>query len=391
MIEEFPFPHQSFGTTPQGPYDLIGPDLAVPTESPSSADVVGLGKRMREENVREVVLVHGTFAGNDIIGLMRRFSRFSPRVSRMMKELGKKWFDQLANEVGNYTADYAEHLAGMLATESGSSLPVTRYCWSGENNHLGRACGVLALLEKILHRDWAVGERVIFLAHSHGGNLLAMLSLLVGASEQSKRAFLRATHLHYPLQGQHGDQTNWERTRSILLQDDLRSKLPIIDVVTFGTPLRYGWNMSSVERLLHIVQHRPLVPGEPWRAAIPKSPSDAIHAVAGDYVQQLGIGGTDFPHSPFAWKSCRAERRLRRIFEPSIRRRDLKKHLLEGRRVGLDGKTLLVNYPSTAEEWNEKLLGHGVYTCSPWLPFHLRAIAREFYGMYPNLDPLPCP
>lgn len=55
-------------------------------------------------------------------------------------------------------------------------------------------------------------------------------------------------------------------------------------------------------------------------------------------------------------------------------------HLSCGHRASLDGKTFLVEYASTTEDLNQKLFGHGVYTCRQWLPFHLRLIADEFYS-----------
>ena len=102
-------------------------------------------------------------------------------------------------------------------------------------------------------------------------------------------------------------------------------------------------------------------------------------AKGGDYVQQLGIGGTDFLHAVFAWRSWNSERRIRKMFAPSIRRRDLTKNLKRGIRVSQDGTTLLVDYPSTEDHWNQKLFGHGIYTCRRWLQFHLQRIVEEFY------------
>ena len=68
------------------------------------------------------------------------------------------------------------------------------------------------------------------------------------------------------------------------------------------------------------------------------------------------------------------------MFESTVRRRDLKKYLMRGQRVSLDGQTVLVDYASTPEGWNRKLFGHGVYTCRQWLPFHLREITEAFYS-----------
>ena len=42
--------------------------------------------------------------------------------------------------------------------------------------------------------------------------------------------------------------------------------------------------------------------------------------------------------------------------------------------------TLLVDYSADDNPWYRKLLGHGVYTCRPWLPFHLQEITERFYA-----------
>ena len=152
-------------------------------------------------------------------------------------------------------------------------------------------------------------------------------------------------------------------------------------MATFGTPPRYRWDEGTYRHLLHFVQHRPLKPEQPARARLPKSVQELLRARGGDYIQHLGIGGTDFYHSIFAWRSWRVERRLRRMFEATIRRRHLPRNLTRGLRVSLDGTTLLVDYPETEERWNQRLIGHAVYTQKEWLPFHLNEITKRFYGI----------
>lgn len=375
--DEFPFPHHAFGQPAATRFRFASADAATTPMPDQHAD---LGAQFRSGQLREIMLVHGTFAGNDSAGWIRRVARFSPRVSALLKDLAKHWFDQLADEVGNYTDDYADRMSETLGRDP-SPIPVHRFCWSGENHHLGRACGALALMESIVARKWSPQDRVMFLAHSHGGNLLAMWSLLLGGSEVSKRAFLRATHAHYPAVKTEEAMDRWSGTRAALLSPDFASTLPAMDVVTFGTPLRYRWNLDQIGKLLHFVHHRPTIDGQPARAAMPTSPADVIEAKGGDYVQHLGIAGTDFPHPFYAWRSRRDERRLQRLFEPRVRRRDLLRHLKEGRRVSLDGNSLLVNYGPPDEPLRGKLFGHGVYTCSPWMSFHLQEIAREFFDV----------
>jgi hypothetical protein len=220
--------------------------------------------------------------------------------------------------------------------------------------------------------------RILILAHSHGGNLLAMLSQIVGSDQSTIEAFFEQTKLHYhsPIRGKN-DLKVWLRVRERLAAS---RSFPAIDVATFGTPLRYRWNRQVCPKLLHFVQHRGLDPREPNKAVFPRSIQEVYEAVAGDYVQHFGIAGTDFLPSLFAWRDWVVERRMQRMFESTARRRDLWKKLMMGRRESCDGTTLLVDYSIDHNEWYRKLLGHGVYTCRQWLPFHLREIAERFYG-----------
>ncbi len=92
------------------------------------------------------------------------------------------------------------------------------------------------------------------------------------------------------------------------------------------------------------------------------------------------IAGTDFLPSIFAWRDWIVERRMRNLFEPPPASPRLIKHLKLGRRVSIDGTTLLVDYPDTDAQWNRKLFGHGIYTCQQWLLFHLCEIVKRFYA-----------
>lgn len=373
----FRFPHHTLAEDEvPGPHKLVSSVEVKPVLDPSCHDMPQVAECLRENSVRRVYLLHGTFAGNDIGGIVREVARFSPVSARRLKEIARSWVDELAGEIGNYTAGYAERLSQMLHSDVASPIQVERFGWSGENHHLGRCDGALALLNK--WRTESIDGRVLVFAHSHGGNLMAMLSLLVGASDELKKSFFEATRMHYHsvLRGK-VDLQFWEEIRDAILDPNYRC--PPIDVVTFGTPLRYRWNRNVCPKLLHVVQHRSTIDAEPARAAVPKSIPDVTQAVAGDFVQQLGIGGTDFLPPIYAWRDWVVERRLAWLFESTVKRRDLWTKIKQGRRESCDGETLLVDYPATEGKLNQKLFGHGVYTCHEWLPFHLNQVCDHFY------------
>lgn len=381
MSSELPFPHHNYLQDPDdGAFELVPAEDASACRDPTSADLPDVRRRLRMANVAEIVLIHGTFAGNDIIGLVREVARLSPKLASSLNALGKQVLDRIAGEIGNYNDAFANVCDGLVNSGQANAIKVTRFSWSGENHHLGRAAGAVALLDHIHSRAWDPNQRILFFGHSHGGNLLAMMSWLLGCNRSSKQAFFSATRLHYcnPL-SRRIDLPQWEKVHDQLMNEALSANLPALDVVTFGTPLRYRWNTDVCSRLLHFVHHRPLMPDHPSLAKIPSSVQEVFQAVGGDYVQQLGIGGTDFLHYALAWRSWSSERRLRRMFAAHIRRRDLAKSLRRCLRVSRDGITLLVDYPDTPEKHFQQLIGHGIYTRSEWLPFHLQSIATRFY------------
>ena len=378
LDEEFRFAHHTFALSePRGEMCVISPEHAVPLLDPQVDQFGQVAKKLREAGVRNILLIHGTFAGGDVTGFVRELKRFSPARALRAHQLSKAWFDELAGDIGNYTDGFTKRMHELLNAPGESRINVERFGWSGENHHIGRADGAVALLRKIdsMQQD----GRLLILAHSHGGNLLAMLSQIVGASDHVRELFFRATRLHYhsPLRSK-VDLQDWTQAREMLLDRDRRPRE--IDIVTFGMPLRYRWNRDVVPRLLHFAQHRSIEGHDPMKAVIPRSVGDVVTAASGDYVQHLGIAGTDFIPSLFAWRDLLVERRLGWLFESTARRRDVFQKLKQGRRVSSDGKTLLIDYPATPGREHQKLFGHGVYTSPIWLRFHLETICEHFYS-----------
>ena len=373
------FPHHTFtADEPRGEVVHVSADLALPVENPGASDMGSVPVLLREAGVTNILLVHGTFVGGDIIGIVREVRRFSPVSAKRLDQLGKAWFDELVGDVGNYTDQYSRQLGDLINPASLPPIQVERFGWSGENHHIGRADGAVALVNKLASMEHQ--GRILVMAHSHGANLLAMLSQIAGGAAHSTEAFFKATRLHYhsPLRSK-VDLQDWTLAREVLL--DSGSHRRPIDIATFGAPLRYRWNREICPRLLHVIQHRIVDQASPAKALIPRGIGDVTSAVGGDYVQHLAISGTDFLPSFFAWRDLIVERRLRRLFEATSRRRDVIRKLKQGRRESSDGKTLLVDYPNTAAQENQKLFGHGIYTSAKWLPFHLRSICQHLYDV----------
>jgi hypothetical protein len=209
--------------------------------------------------------------------------------------------------------------------------------------------------------------------------VLALLTNLLGADPSARREFFHATRSFYHRwRSSRVDFPVWQRVEDLLLDAAHPLRRVALDVVTFGTPIRYGWDGGGYDKLLHFHEHRPPRPDRDWLAPYPPRPLRVLTARAGDFVQQIGIAGSGFPPNPFAWRTCSANRRLRRLVARNVPRW-LFTNLRHGVRVADEGTTLLFEYGDPAR-FPSHLFGHALYTRRRWLPLHCGHIAAEFYG-----------
>ncbi|MHC4933340.1 MAG: hypothetical protein ACYTGV_14240, partial [Planctomycetota bacterium] len=332
-----------------------------------------VGEAYRAAHVSVVYLIHGTFVGSDALGLLGELSRMAPDLGARLRSWQKRAVDRLTGESANYTKEYAR------AFEEALGIPVRLFHWSSENDHLGRSDAAVRLIEELARAEVPRGDRVLLWSHSHGGNVLALVSNLVGGDPMSRGRFFRAARPYYlrPLLGRAAHPV-WPRVRGLLNRNELAHLT--LDMVTFGTPVRYGWETRGYGKLLHFINHRPL-PGLPeHQARFPPDLKAVREGAGGDHIQQIGIAGTDFPKATFDWRSRRAERRLRELLQPGFRNRDLLARLKAGVRLPEEGTTLLIDYDDTGESLREHVGGHALYTFSRWLPFHAEQVARRLYS-----------
>jgi hypothetical protein len=327
-----------------------------------------------------VYLMHGTFAGTDAAGILTELGRVFPSAQESLAKLAKAVVDAAFADNGNYVAAYARLFEEALNADGGPPIPVRTFAWSGENHHLGRADAAVRLIDELASTELPAGKRILCWGHSHAGNVFALMTNLVAGDEESINSFFRAAAWHYrvPLLGMI-DMPIWEKVER-RLRDGPR---PIIraplDLVTFGTPIRYGWDVQGYDRLLHFVNHRPR-PGQPLeRAFWPPTPDDVRRGLDGDYVQQFGIAGTNTLPALWSWRGWFAEQRLGRLLQPDFSPLDLTARLRLGLRTPDAGRTLLVDYGPAEGSLAEHLAGHAVYTKLDWLPFHAAETARELY------------
>lgn len=374
-------PHHTYcGEPPGSPWELVRAVPCPPGHVGFEQDMAVCGEALRAAGVGAVVLVHGTFVGHDPLGLLGELGRIAPAFESGLRSWSKALVDFVMRETGNYSAGFARRMEAGVNGNAGARIPVHRFCWSGENHHLARCEAALGLIEYLHQRDLPAGRRILLWAHSHGGNVCALASWLLSAGPEELNCLLDAARIHYRSPFfKRLDRPLWERVRDLLLRRPGPLSDHPLDVVTFGMPLRHRWTSSDSSRLMHVVHHRPSGGLPAWRARWPWNPLRVLTAADGDYVQQLGIAGTNFAPPWPLWRALRADWRLNRLLQGDVGASRLWARLKTGQRVAGDGLTLLVDYGHLGPNVVGHLLGHGVYTRSRWMVWHLQEIVRRWY------------
>jgi hypothetical protein len=335
-----------------------------------------VGKIFRAAGIKVIYLVHGTFAGDDPAGLLSELSRRMPTTGYRLRSFIKRMIDALVGSHGNYTDDYADLFQEALNAGQEPAIEVHRFCWSGENHHLGRANAAVQLLAEMSEREQQ-GATMLW-GHSHAGNVFALMTSLLAGDPELIDAFFRAAKPYWstlPRKGREGSAWNVMFERLSPRDKALFTRPP--HFCTFGTPIRYGWESTGYKSLLHFVNHRRVPELPDYRADFPKSAGDIQTAAGGDYVQQLGIAGTNTMPSIFTPRALRADRRLNKKLQERGAIWRLRERLKMGMRVPEEGTTLLVDYGEPAGMLPEHLAGHAVYTEPAWLLFHAEQSAAH--------------
>ena len=146
-----------------------------------------IGSALKNNNVRQTILVHGTFTGDDALGLYNSLEPINKALADSLREKSKNLIDNLTDDVGNYTSEYANALS------FSSSVPCELFVWSGGNYHHARLRGLLKLaqylVEKITNNKIQDDEKILLLGHSHAGQLFALLTTFLAEGEQSQTLY----------------------------------------------------------------------------------------------------------------------------------------------------------------------------------------------------------
>lgn len=387
------FRHQRYHSEPPtSPYRLL---REVKPTRPQTVEftnqLAAAGESFGQAEVVAVYCVHGTFAGNDALGLLTELARFAPGLSNSLQRCGKRTVDLVTGESGNYTPEYVAAMEAGLSAGGGRTIPVRLFNWSSQNNHIGRADGAIRLLDELSRLattmptevlNAANPPRVVLWGHSHAGNVFALLTNLLGGDSEAREEFFAAARRFYqPFVRRHVDVPVWHHVRSLLEDAQHPVKKLALDIVTFGTPIRYGWDTNGYANLLHFVHHRPCQGADEHLGPQSIELRRLLAAVDGDYIQQLGIAGSNLAPNLFAVRTLMADWRLDKFLERDVAREGFRTRVARGTRVPDEGATLLVDYTEIEQGIRNHLAGHAVYTRRKWLPFHCLQVAEQFYEM----------
>ncbi|MEE8607794.1 MAG: hypothetical protein V3S55_09325 [Nitrospiraceae bacterium] len=417
------FQHANYSRSNPGDRALIRQfEPGAPPDSLAWRDAMGdLGRRMGAAGVRTVLFMHGTVLGTDPFGmqrldeaggLRRGYSRGIPGLEALLAlmragsnglpsfqggqkpplhddDQTKKLIDDQAGDACNFTAEYVGSFHNAVNRDATRSLICQRFLWCCEHHHLGRARAALALLHHLRtlcqESHLGAGDRILVQAHGQAGLVVALLSNLLAPGGSSGRTkFLQALKLGIAEAGGENQRSaglgDIEQLESLLQTGQALNSVSL-DVVTFGTSVRYGWDTAGLGRLLHLVNHRPMRgDGKQWLAKmeLPQITMEMPITWGGDYIQQLAVAGSDaVPTTP---KAQAANRALWELLEPYDGFERWLECARKSVRCANDGACLLVDYQDAGSTtaWDH-VYGHAAYTRLNALLFNTTEIVRALY------------
>lgn len=380
------FRHQTYPTTP-----VVRPRLLRLSTEDKPANIT----RLHEvHEIHRILLVHGTFMGDDPFGISEVLElaaenagflrRGLETLAQGLAEATKTMMGSVSQDVANYSAEVAARLQQLVGESIVVELPAPS--WSGQNHHTARVDLAMRLFVRLTEVVHSPEQRVLLWGHSHAGNGFAILSNLLANDKNAVRRVFEAAGN----QPEHWQLVRMELERSGSPHPLARS----VDMATFGTPVRYGWDTDGFGSLLHVLHHREQDPRNPFRTRPlfpPHGLADTLTAKFGDWVQAFAIEGTDVSTAT----SVAANRELAKVLTAGLADpehgvdtrflqpshiRDVCARWKTGTRCHADGHNLLVDYQpcgrrtSLGQPIEQSVLGHGVATTLDWLPRHLSLI-----------------
>jgi hypothetical protein len=389
------------------------PDAGTPAWQEAMGQV---GEKLSQAGVRMIVFLHGSILGTDVFGLgrldevgglKRGYSRgisgldsllsfmregtngITPLPGGLVPPLSndeptRKLLDSQIGDAGNFTAALVDQCHKALNQRLATPIACVRELWSSEHHHLGRALAACRLLDRlrgfVTEKRLGFGDRILVLAHGQAGLVLALASNLLCPSPITGRKTL-IDHL-LAAQPQGPDAEAIRRIEPLLANGTVLNGAAL-DVVTLGTPIRYGWDQSGIGKLLHIVNHRNLrTDGKTWlsKMDLPQITVEMPIAWGGDYVQQLAVAGSDAVPRGEAAKA--ANKAIWELVEPYDGFERWVECARRASRFPSEGQCLLVDYKDCTSSANvrDHYYGHAAYTRTNAALFNFNQIVGRLYS-----------
>lgn len=386
------FQHQRLtADEPEAPWSATAAPFPAQLGDPAFKDSIDRFIASIEQHIDSLWLVHGTFVGNDALGIFGQIERAIPALGPTLKLLGKNLTDALAGDTGNFSNRFAEQI-------SGTAL-VNRFTWSGENSHSGRCKAAIELLAAMIEQIETC-PRVLLWGHSHAGNIAALVTNMIGAEPWCRDAFLKLAEPLFPASNNQSTQpTALVKVREAF-SSGTAQKLEL-DIVNYGTPVSYGWDSGGYRKLMHVVNHHP-ASGQPlwlcppvkvagrWlfpnfnsntgsEVSTPDSLGGDDEQLSGDMIQILGIAGSEFLPWLLDQSTRDCETALQKFIAPGHERNEYIRHASIGARVANEGISVLVEYDNT-NGLAAATMGHSIYTRTAWLAFHCDLVRKTLYS-----------
>lgn len=377
------------------------------------------GQTLSDAGVRTLVFLHGAIHGTDVFGmerldeaggLKRGYSRGVSGLDALLAamrqqsngipllpgevtpplnndEATKKMVDEQIGDAGNFTQTAMALVRGAVNTSLKKPIVCLRTLWASEHHHVGRAIAAVRLVNDLrAHCDaqhLASGDRILVQAHGQAGLVLALVSNLLCPSPMTGRAKLFSILTSYAEQSGQTELASVVAKVHSLLNAGSPFNGTVLDIVTLGQPVRYGWDPSGIGKLLHIVNHRNLrTDNKTWlsKMELPQITMEMPIAWGGDYVQELAVAGTDaVPRSEPAKAANKALWEMVEPFDGFERWLECARRAV---RFPSEGRCLLVDYKDSTGSTNprEHYYGHAAYTRTSSLLFNTTQIIDTFYA-----------
>ncbi len=388
-------------------------------ESPAWFDAMAeCGTRLSQAGVRAIVFLHGSIHGTDVFGiqrldevggLKRGYSRGVSGLDALlaaMREEGngipllpggrkpplandqtiKTLLDEQVSDAGNFSNAYVALFQKAINKNLSQLITCVRVLWSSEHHHVGRASAAVRLLDTLRticeNQNLGQGDCILVQAHGQAGLVLALASNLLCPSPITGRPKLLGVLADHAEQTKQPELSAAIKTIELPLANGSLLNGARLDVVTFGTPVRYAWDPSGLGNLLHVVNHRNLrTDGKTWLAKmeLPQVTMEMPIAWGGDYVQQLAVAGSDaLPMSEVAKTVNKAVWEMVEPYDGFERWLECARRAV---RFPSDGHCLLVDYKDCTGSTNvrEHYYGHAAYTRLNAMLFNTSEIVRTFY------------